>query len=222
MPTSYKAVIFDLDGTLLDTLADIGSAANDVLKDRGHATHNLDAYRHFIGDGVATLFKRILPEGVPTPEVVAECVSEFGVTYGRRWDDNSRLYPGIEELLNELVQRAVPIAILSNKPHDFVGVCVAEFLSTWPFEPILGQREGVPRKPDPAGVLEVCEALGVAPEECVYVGDSSVDMLTAKNSGAMAVGVAWGFRPVEELVEYGAARILETPLQLLKLFGEPG
>lgn len=222
MPTNYKAAIFDLDGTLLDTLADIGNAANDVLTDRGHATHDLDAYRQFIGDGVATLFKRILPDGTSTPEVIADCVSEFGVTYGRRWNENSQLYSGVEELLSELVQREIPIAILSNKPHDFVGVCVAEFLSAWPFVPVLGQRDGVPRKPDPAGVLEVCEALGVASKECVYVGDSSVDMLTAKNSGAMAIGVAWGFRPVEELVEYGAARILETPSQLLELFGEVG
>lgn len=222
MSTNYKAAIFDLDGTLLDTLADIGNAANDVLSDRGHRTHDLEAYRQFIGDGVATLFKRILPDGASTPEVIADCVSEFGVTYGRRWNENSQLYPGVEDLLSELVQREIPIAILSNKPHDFVGVCVAEFLSAWPFDPVLGQRDGVPRKPDPAGVLEVCEALGVAPKECVYVGDSSVDMLTAKNSGAMAVGVAWGFRPVEELVEYGAARILETPSQLLEQFGDVG
>ncbi len=222
MSTDYKAAIFDLDGTLLDTLADIGNAANDVLVDRGHATHDLDAYRHFIGDGVATLFKRILPDGTSTPELIAECVPEFGDTYGRRWNEHSQLYPGIEELLNELVRRQIPIAILSNKPHEFVGVCVAEFLPTWPFDPILGQREGVPRKPDPAGVLEVCEALGVAPNECVYIGDSSVDMLTAKNSEALAVGVAWGFRPVEELVEYGAARILDVPFDLLELFGEAG
>lgn len=222
MSKDYKAAIFDLDGTLLDTLADIGNAANDVLTDRGHATHDLDAYRQFIGDGVATLFKRILPDGTSTPEVIADCVLEFGVTYGRRWNENSQLYSGVEELLSELVQRSVPIAILSNKPHDFVGVCVAEFLSAWPFDPVLGQRDGVPRKPDSAGVLEVCEAFGVAPKECVYVGDSSVDMLTARNSGAMAVGVAWGFRPVEELVEYGAARILESPSQLLEQFGDVG
>jgi phosphoglycolate phosphatase len=222
MPTRFKAVIFDLDGTLLDTLADIGNAANDVLAERGHATHDLHAYRHFIGDGVATLFKRILPDGLPTPETVAECVSEFAVSYGRRWKENSQLYPGIEELLNELVRRQIPIAILSNKPHDFVGVCVSEFLSAWPFSPALGQREGVARKPDPAGVLEVCETLRVAPKECVYIGDSSVDMLTARNSGTLAVGVAWGFRPVEELVEYGAARILDVPFDLLELFSAAG
>ena len=220
MPTRFKAVIFDLDGTLLDTLADIGNAANDVLAERGHPTHNLEAYRHFIGDGVATLFQRILPEGLPTPKLIFECVSEFAVSYGRRWNENSQLYPGIADLLDELVRQNVPIAILSNKPHDFVGVCVAEFLSAWPFDPVLGQREGIPRKPDPAGVMEVAESLKVAPEECVYVGDSSVDMLTAKNSGAFAVGVAWGFRPVDELVEYGASRILDSPSDLVELLLE--
>ncbi|MGZ0163058.1 MAG: HAD family hydrolase [Planctomycetales bacterium] len=220
MSTRFKAVIFDLDGTLLDTLADIGNAANDVLAERGHPTHNLEAYRHFIGDGVATLFQRILPEGLPTPKLIFECVSEFAVSYGRRWNENSQLYPGIADLLDELVRQNVPIAILSNKPHDFVGVCVAEFLSAWPFDPVLGQREGIPRKPDPAGVMEVAESLKVAPEECVYVGDSSVDMLTAKNSGAFAVGVAWGFRPVDELVEYGASRILDSPSDLVELLLE--
>jgi phosphoglycolate phosphatase len=99
---------------------------------------------------------------------------------------------------------------------------VSEFLSAWPFSPALGQREGVARKPDPAGVLEVCETLRVAPKECVYIGDSSVDMLTARNSGTLAVGVAWGFRPVEELVEYGAARILDVPFDLLELFSAAG
>ena len=220
MPTNYKAVIFDLDGTLLDTLADIGNAANDVLAERGCPTHDLEAYRHFIGDGVATLFQRILPQGMPTPELIAECVSEFAVAYGRRWNENSQIYPDVAALLDELVRRNIPIAILSNKPHDFVGVCVSEFLSAWPFEPLLGQREGIPRKPDPAGVFEVAESLGVTPELCVYVGDSSVDMLTAKNSGALAVGVAWGFRHVDELVEYGADRILDTPQQLLELLNE--
>lgn len=221
MFTKYKAAIFDLDGTLLDTLADIGNAANDVLAERGHPTHPLDAYRHFIGDGVATLFTRILPEGLPTSELIAECVSEFGVTYGRRWNENSTLFPGIADLLDELTQREIPIAILSNKPHEFVGVCVEEFLSAWPFDPILGQREGIPRKPDPAGVFEVAEFLGVSAQDCVYVGDSSVDMLTAKNSGALAVGVAWGFRPTEELVEYGAAHVLNSSPELLKLFADP-
>jgi phosphoglycolate phosphatase len=219
MSTSYEAVIFDLDGTLLDTLTDIGGAANQVLADRGYPTHTLEAYRHFIGDGVATLFQRILPEGRPTSELIAECVAEFTVSYGQKWNENTLLYPGISELLDELVRRAVPIAILSNKPHDFVGVCVAEYLSGWNFDPVLGQREGVPRKPDAAGVVEVCQALRVKAEECLYVGDSSVDMLTAKNSGALAVGVAWGFRPVEELVEYGAAQILNTPADLLDLLG---
>lgn len=220
MPAQYKAVIFDLDGTLLDTLADIGNSANEVLTHRGHPTHSLQAYRHFIGDGVAALFQRILPDESPTPDLIAECVTDFATAYARKWNENTQLYPGISSLLDELVRREIPIAILSNKPHDFVGICVAEFLADWPFDPVLGQREEVPRKPDPAGVMEVCEALDVLPEECVYVGDSSVDMLTARNSRALAVGVAWGFRPVEELVEYGADRILDTPAQLLELFGE--
>lgn len=217
MPAHDQAVIFDLDGTLLDTLADIGNSANQVLADRNQPMHSLEAYRHFIGDGVATLFHRILPGDAPDSDLIAECVLEFAVAYGRKWKENTSVYPGVPELLGELTRREIPIAILSNKPHEFVGVCVGEFLSHWPFEPVLGQREGVPRKPDPAGVIDVCQALDVAPERCAYVGDSSVDMLTAKNSGTLAVGVAWGFRPVDELIEYGADRILEEPAQLLEL-----
>lgn len=217
MPSAFNAVIFDLDGTLLDTLADISGSANEVLKERGHPTHSIEAYRHFIGDGVATLFQRILPEGLRAVDLIADCVDEFASTYGRKWNEHSKLYPGIVELLDELTRRNVPIAVLSNKPHDFVGVCMNEFLSDWNFNPILGQRDGVPRKPDPAGVHEVCQALNVEASECLYVGDSSVDMLTAKNSGAFAVGVAWGFRPVEELIEYGADQILNTPVDLLQL-----
>lgn len=220
MSSAFKAVIFDLDGTLLDTLADISGAANEVLTRRGHPTHTVEAYRHFIGDGVATLFQRILPEGLPTDDLIAECVDDFAVTYGRKWNENSQLYPGIVELLDELTRREIPIAVLSNKPHDFVGVCMAEFLSNWNFHPILGQRDGVPRKPDPAGVIEICQTLGVGASECIYVGDSSVDMLTAKNSAALPVGVAWGFRPVEELVEYGAARVLDEPAELLELLDD--
>jgi phosphoglycolate phosphatase len=220
MPSAFKAVIFDLDGTLLDTLADIGGAANDVLAHRGHPTHTLDAYRQFIGDGVATLFQRILPAGLPTAELIAKCVTEFADSYGQHWNRKSQLYPGISELLGELTRREIPMAVLSNKPHAFVGVCMAEFFSNWSFNPILGQRDDVPRKPDPAGVIEVCQTLDVLPEESLYVGDSSVDMLTAKNSGAFAVGVAWGFRSVEELVEYGADRILDSPMDLLELLCE--
>lgn len=220
MAAHDHAVIFDLDGTLLDTLADIANSANQVLSDRGYQTHSIEAYRHFIGDGVATLFHRILPGDGPDSGLIAECAREFAVAYGRKWKENTSVYPGIAELLDELTARDVPIAILSNKPHEFVGVCVGEFLSGWPFDPVLGQREGVPRKPDPAGVIDVCNALDVSPERCVYVGDSSVDMLTARNSEALAVGVAWGFRPVDELIEYGAAHILETPVDLLELMSD--
>ena len=215
--SQFKAVIFDLDGTLLDTLADISSAANQVLAQHGKPTHSLEAYRQFIGDGVVTLFQRTLPADSRHPDLVAECVAGFEIAYGRCWNEHATLYPGMKELLDELTRRNVPIAVLSNKPHSFVGKCVAEFLAEWPFHPTLGLRDGVPRKPDPAGVFEICELLSVKPGECLYVGDSSVDMLTAQNAGAFAVGVAWGFRSVEELLEFGADRILDTPSELLTL-----
>lgn len=218
MSSKYKAAIFDLDGTLLDTLADIGTAANDVLRQQGFPVHPLPDYRTFVGDGVATLFSRILPTNVCSDELISQCVSGFSETYSKRWNEQTKLYPGIPELLDELTQRGVPIAVLSNKPHEFVARCLAEFLPHWTFDPAFGQREGVPKKPDPAGVNDVCDVLSVTPAECVYIGDSNVDILTGKNSGALAVGVSWGFRPVEELLDHGADRILNTPSDLLELF----
>ena len=212
-----RAVLFDLDGTLLDTLADIAHAANEVLEHLGFATHPPEAYRRFIGDGVAVLFRRALPPGHDEPERVARCVADYRETYGRVWNVRTRPYDGIAALLDGLTSRGLGLAVLSNKPDDFTGLCVAEYLARWPFRAVLGHREGTPRKPDPAGALEIVHRLGVPAGQFLYVGDTAVDMETARSAGMRPVGAAWGFRPAEELWAAGAETVIAQPADLLEI-----
>jgi phosphoglycolate phosphatase len=212
---TIHAVLFDLDGTLLDTLADIAQAANEALAVEGLPAHPDADYRDFIGDGVAMLFRRALPPGSADEARVARCVEAFQVTYSRHWDRRTRPYPGIPELLDALTARGMALAVLSNKPDDFTRMYGDRYLAPWPFRIVVGHREGVPRKPDPAGALEIAGRLGLEPAAIAYVGDSGVDMKTARGAGMYAVGVNWGFRPEEELWANGADAIIGHPFELL-------
>jgi phosphoglycolate phosphatase len=214
---NFDAILFDLDGTLLDTLADVAWAANRVLADCGYPTHPVDAYRNYIGSGVRRLYERILPDGRRDEAAVARCVEAFQQAYAGHWNVQTRPYDGVPELLDGLTARGLRMAVLSNKPEAFSRRCVDEYLSGWRFEVVLGQREGIPPKPDPAGAREVVERLGVAAERFLYVGDTATDMQTALAAGMYPVGVAWGFRPVEELRAAGAARIVDRPADLVEL-----
>jgi phosphoglycolate phosphatase len=218
-PMDVRAVLFDLDGTLLDTLADIASAANEVLERHGLPAHPAEAYRRFIGDGVAMLFRRALPPEHAEPERVARCVADFREAYGRGWNVHTRPYAGISELLDALVSRGLGLTLLSNKPDDFTRLCASAYLARWPFRAVLGQREGTPRKPDPAGALEIVHRLGVPAGQFLYVGDSAVDMETARRAGMRPVGVSWGFRPAEELWAAGAEAVIAHPAELLEVLG---
>lgn len=217
MAQSFQAVIFDLDGTLLDTLADIATAANGVLKQMSLPTHPIESYQHFVGQGVRVLFENALPEEMRTLDVIEDCADAFQVTYDREWDVRTQPYGGIPELLDALVARGLPLAVLSNKPHAFTVKCVERFLAAWPWAMVLGQREGSPRKPDPAGALEIAAALRLTPAQCLYVGDTNTDMETAQAAGMYPLGVSWGFRTVAELRAHGAAAIIDHPEQLLPL-----
>lgn len=211
-----RAVLFDLDGTLLDTLEDIGRTTNEVLSGEGFPPHPVESYRRFVGEGVASLFRHALPsEASGDDAVVARCASAFDRVYDAGWDVATELYPGIPELLDALRARGVPMGVLSNKPDVFARKCVDRFLSKWSLSPVFGLREGVPRKPDPAGAVEAAAAMGVAPAEVLYLGDTSVDMLTATAAGMFAVGAAWGFRSVEELQAHGAKAIAREPAEVL-------
>lgn len=207
----YAAVVFDLDGTLVDSLADIATTVNQVLAENQFPTYDVPRYRYFVGDGVVTLLDRVLPSEVDRGEWIPRCVARFGEIYEHQWRVATRPYEGIDAMLAALRERDIPLAILSNKPHAFTVQCVDAIFGPNAFPLVLGQREHVPRKPDPAGALEVARHFGVAPEECVYLGDSLVDMQTACRAGMCPVGALWGFRTGDELLAHGAARLIAHP-----------
>lgn len=212
----YKAVVFDMDGTLLDTLADLGDAMNRVLEQHGFATHPMDAYRRFVGSGAGQLVARALPAHERDEDLQNRCLQAFLREYEAGWRIRTCLYEGIPELLDALAARKIPMAVLTNKPQAFAELCMREFLSRWDFALTVGQAPGVPVKPDPAGPRQVIDHLGVRPDEILYLGDTDVDMFTAVNAGMHPVGVLWGFRPESELLESGAAATLAHPMELLR------
>jgi len=214
---NHKGVIFDLDGTLLDTLKDIADSANRVLTAHGFPPHDKEAYRWFVGDGSAILMTRALPEDQRTAEQIDSCFHGFLEDYGRNWDRATRPYEGISELLKRLEERHIKVAVVTNKPHRFTGVMMARYFSGHPFDAIFGQQPGIPKKPDPRQALAAAEKMGVTPSACLFIGDSAVDIQTAINSGMYPVGVGWGFRTAAELAGAGAATIIHHPLELLDL-----
>jgi phosphoglycolate phosphatase len=215
--TPYKALIFDLDGTLLDSLEDVGNAMNRVLASRGFPTHELEAYRYFIGDGTLMLITRALPDRNRNNETIRTCIEAFREDYGRTWKVKTKPYDGVAEMLDALVARGVKMAVLSNKADDFTRLSVRELLSHWTFDVVLGQRKGIPPKPDPTSALEVSHLLNVAPRDFLYLGDSAVDMKTAIASGMFGVGALWGFRSAAELRENGARILIQHPAEILDL-----
>lgn len=213
----YQAVLFDLDGTLLDTLEDLASAANRVLADRNLPGHPVAAYRTFVGDGLQTLMERILPDDQRNSAVVREAMAAFEEAYAEQWHVRSAPYPGIASLLDRLTTQGVRLSILSNKPDAFTRLCVQQLLPDWHFHPLLGQRPGVPKKPDPTAALGVARLLDLPPSSVLYVGDSGVDMRTARSAGMDAVGVLWGFRGADELRQTGAHHLIACPEDLLPI-----
>lgn len=213
---SHRAVIFDLDGTLIDSLADIGLAANSVLESFGLPLHPLARYKDFIGEGVGRLFQRALPEDHRTDEWVTRSGAAFQSAYANRWNQKTVLYAGISDLLDALRARQIPMAVLSNKPDAFTRKCVDWFLAPWNFAAVAGEKPPTPRKPDPQGALLIAQTLQVDPHEVLYLGDTPVDMETARRAGMTALGVAWGFRPAAELTESGAEAVISVPLEALR------
>ncbi len=213
----YKAVIFDLDGTLLDTLEDIANSMNDVLTRLGFPAHDVKKYKYFVGDGMRMLVERALPQDKRSIEIIENTLSEYREEYSGRWAEKAMPYDGIQQLLDELVAKNIKIAVLSNKPHSITVPAVESLLSKWSFEVIYGERPGHPRKPDPSSALEISEHLGISPKEILYVGDTSIDMKTANAAGMYAVGVLWGFRDADELSENGAKTLIAHPMELVEL-----
>jgi phosphoglycolate phosphatase len=215
-----KAILFDLDGTLLDTLEDLADSMNAVLAGLGYPVHAMSAYRYFVGDGVRNLVIRALPEGARAdPAVVERALPIMRAEYARRSTVKTRLYEGVPGLLDGLAARGVRIAILSNKPHPATLEVVGHYLGRWRFDAVLGQRPGVPIKPDAGAALEVCALLSLPAEDFLYLGDTNTDMLTARAAGMFAVGAVWGFRTEEELRAAGAMALAAHPREVLGLLG---
>lgn len=212
---TIKTAIFDLDGTLLDTLQDLADAGNRVLADFKYPQHPVDAYKIFVGDGLRVLMERITPDSVTSSEI-DQCCESFQAIYTENWDKNSKPYDGIEEMLVQLRDRNIRCSVLSNKPHAFTSIYVDRFFPNSEFEVVFGQREGVNKKPDPAGAIEIAEKMGVHPSECIYIGDTAVDMQTGKAAGMFTIGVLWGFRDLEELQANNADLIVTSPMEIVE------
>ena len=209
----FRAVIFDLDGTLADTLEDIADNMNRVLAAMGFSVHGYDAYRLYVGDGLKNLVARCLPENARTDAVITVCHDRMVTEYNENYINKTRLYDGIPELLDELTSLRIKLAILSNK---------ADLLKNRKFEIIMGGSEHFPRKPDPASALFIAGQMGVDPVNVCFLGDSDIDMKTAVAAGFYPIGVGWGFRPVEELIENGAKHVIHHPMELIHRLRERG
>jgi len=213
-----KAILFDLDGTLIDSIADIANSGNRMLEELGHPTHEQDAYLHFIGDGAKALVERALPKAeAEDQDSLSAALKLYLDIYAEHWHDETRPYEGISEALTHFSERGIKLAVLSNKPHVSTQACAEQFFPAGTFDVVFGQREGIPHKPAPDGALEILSELGLEPADCAYVGDSGVDMQTAKSGGLLAVAALWGFRSEKELRSNGGQVFLQSPHDLTEL-----
>ena len=214
---NYKAVIFDLDGTLLNTLEDIADSANFVLSQFGFPQHNLQTYKYFVGEGIEKLVRRALPKEKNEENFIAQCITLMREEYSKRWANKTLPYPEVPKILDILTSRKIKMAILSNKPDDFTNEMVTKFFLKWQFSIIQGEKPFVPKKPDPSAALGIAEKLKLPPHRFLFLGDSEVDMKTALAAGMYPVGVLWGFRTAEELIAGGAKVLIKNSEDLISI-----
>ncbi len=213
---NIKAVIFDLDGTLVNSIYDIADSMNIVLENNNFPTHSYKTYESFIGSGIRNLVSKSLPIAHANDKQIDSCFNLMIEVYGSRCTEKTKPYNGIIELLDSLVLRNLKLSVLSNKADEFTKKVTTKLFPNY-FDPIIGFTTEALKKPNPVVLLQLCENLGLKPEEVLYVGDSGIDMQTANNAGIGAVGVVWGYRPKEDLISNGAAHILYNPMDLLPL-----
>jgi len=209
-----RLAIFDLDGTLLNTIADLATATNQALDACGFPTHPIETYPFFVGNGINKLFERALPAEARTEENVLRIRAHFLPYYDEHNADLSHPYPGIPQLLENLQAAGIQVAVASNKYHRATEKLIRHYFPTIRFSAILGQREGVPIKPHPQIVEDILALVPVSKEEVIYIGDSGVDMQTALNAGVESIGVTWGFRPREELLQYSPTHLADTAKEI--------
>ncbi len=211
-----KAVLFDLDGTLANSLEDLADAVNLGVTGLGYPAHEVEEFKYFVGDGIPMMIKRALPENHRDDETVAKVRKVFDEYYSVHYADKTYAYAGMPELVDTLKQNGYIAAVVTNKAQDMADIVVKGLYGDR-FDLIFGQRDGIPAKPDPTAALMAMEQLGVKPEECVFIGDSGMDVATAVNSGALPVGELWGYRKEDELLENGAKFIISKPEELLEI-----
>lgn len=216
----FDHIIFDLDGTLLNTIDDLAAAGNYVCAFRGWPVHTVDAYKHMVGNGIPKLVERFAPAGT-AGDALAQATAQFSAYYDAHKEDRTAPYPGVPELLAALKGLGAHMAVLSNKAHFLAGPVVERYFPGV-FEYVQGALPDVPLKPDPTLLRRIMEELGASPERTLFAGDSDVDVRTGKNGGLTAVGVLWGFRDRAELERAGADHIIERPEQMLALVQENG
>lgn len=213
----YKAAIFDLDGTLLDTLETLSYYGNQTLEKFGLRPYPKTEYRYMVGDGAKMLIHRMLSgQNADSEEMFEKAYRDYIDTYNKDKLFKTEIYPGIPALLQGLAEKGIKTAVLSNKPHEATVPILKSFFGEDAFTRMQGAMEGVPLKPDPEAALEIAKSLGAKPSECIYVGDTAVDMETGKRAGFYTVGVLWGFRDEAELLEGGADRIVRVPEEILE------
>lgn len=213
-------IIFDLDGTLLNTIADLAAASNHALSQCGFPTHSPEAYPYFVGNGVTRLLERVLPEDMRTQANVERMRRHFTEYYEEHLTDFTKPYPGIEQLLADLTGRGYSVAVASNKYQAAVTELINRFFPSIKWAAVRGQNEGVPVKPDPSIVFEILSECPTPKSKVLYVGDSGVDMVTAHRAAVESAGVTWGFRPVKELRDNYADHIVTDPSEILALADE--
>jgi phosphoglycolate phosphatase len=212
-----KAVIFDLDGTLIDSIEDLADSMNTVLRSLGHQIHAVESYRYMVGDGVRNLVERALPETAQDDVHVELSLDKFKEEYRVRWTAKTHPYDGIPDLLDELEARKIRMNILSNKIDHFTKLTVSRFFPRNTFDYVMGALPTTPKKPDPFGALLIAQKLGIPAHQFIFLGDTNTDMRTAVSAGMFPVGALWGFRPEEELRESGASEVIAHPTDLLSV-----
>ena len=210
-----KLIIFDLDGTLVNSIEDLADSSNYALTKNGFPTHEGYKYKHFVGDGVQMLIKRALPENSRSDETILKVKADFSEYYNEHYSSKTKPYNGINELLSELKAKEISMAVASNKPDEFSKVIVSLFFGdTFTF--VQGNTTQIPKKPDPQIVFFILEKLNIKKSECLFVGDSDIDIMTAKAAGIKSIGCLWGFRDLEELTTAKADHIVSEPIEILK------
>ncbi len=205
-----KGIIFDLDGTLLNTIDDISDAVNNALNCYGFPTRSVNEYKRLVGAGIYNLAESSLPEDVDK-DFIPVFVKRIEDEYQKCWNNKTGLYDGIPELLDYISFQRIPMAVFSNKPHEFTILNIVHFLKSWKFAAVFGAQRGIPRKPSPEISLKIASIMNLSPKDMFHVGDTAIDIDTALAAGMVPIGAGWGFRPYEELVSAGAKLVFNTP-----------